>query len=219
MKQLSGLDASFLYMETPTTYGHVSGLGIYTRPNPAFDPYRIVRERFGSMVGHVEPFRRRVVEVPFGLDHPYWVDDPHFDLDYHVRQIGLAPPGNDEQLADQVARIIGRQMDRTHPLWEVYVIEGLADGRWALLTKFHHATVDGAAGVIIAATHPIMSGPAVDRLKNSPAVEVVVTNTLPLSDEQRFDKLTCLSIAPLLSQAIREVFEDGSVTKMFDGQA
>ena len=78
---------------------------------------------------------------------------------------------------------------------------------------------DGAKGVIIAATHPILSGPAVDRLKNSPAVEVVVTNTLPLTDEQRFDKLTCLSIAPLLSQAIREVFEDGSVTKMFDGQA
>ena len=78
---------------------------------------------------------------------------------------------------------------------------------------------DGAAGVVIAATHPIMSGPAVDRLKNSAVTEIVVTDTLPLSDEQRFDKLTCLSIAPLLSQAIREVFEDGSVTKMFDGHA
>jgi len=78
---------------------------------------------------------------------------------------------------------------------------------------------DGAAGVVIAATHPILSGPAVDRLKNSAVTEIVVTNTLPLSDEQRFDKLTCLSIAPLLSQAIREVFEDGSVTKMFDGHA
>ena len=78
---------------------------------------------------------------------------------------------------------------------------------------------DGAAGVVIAATHAILSGPAVDRLKNSAVTEIVVTNTLPLSDEQRFDKLTCLSIAPLLSQAIREVFEDGSVTKMFDGHA
>ena len=78
---------------------------------------------------------------------------------------------------------------------------------------------DGAAGVVIAATHPIMSGPAVERLKASPAQEIVVTNTLPLTEEQRFDKLTCLSIAPLLSQAIREVFEDGSVTKMFDGHA
>ena len=149
MKQLTGLDAAFLYMETPTTYGHVNGLAIYQRPSPDFDPYAAVYERFGAMVGHVEPLRRRVVEVPFGLDHPYWIDDPHFDLDYHVRQIGLAPPGAVDQLAEQVARIIGRPMDRTHPLWEVYVIEGLDDGRWAMLTKFHHATVDGAAGVIM----------------------------------------------------------------------
>jgi len=78
---------------------------------------------------------------------------------------------------------------------------------------------DGAAGVVIAATHALMSGPAVDRLKNSPATEVVVTNTLPLSDESQFDKLTQLSIAPLLSRAIREVFEDGSVASLFDGHA
>ena len=78
---------------------------------------------------------------------------------------------------------------------------------------------DGAAGVVIAATHPILSGPAVDRLKNSAVTEIVVSNTLPIPDEKRFDKLTCLSIAPLLSQAIKEVFEDGSVTKIFDGQA
>ncbi|HEX4470500.1 MAG TPA: ribose-phosphate diphosphokinase [Nocardioides sp.] len=78
---------------------------------------------------------------------------------------------------------------------------------------------DGAAGVVIAATHPILSGDAVDRLKNSAVTEIVVTDTLPISEEKRFDKLTCLSIAPLLSQAIKEVFEDGSVTKMFDGQA
>jgi ribose-phosphate pyrophosphokinase len=78
---------------------------------------------------------------------------------------------------------------------------------------------EGAAGVIIAATHAILSDPAVDRLKNSPATEVVVTNTLPIPDDRRFDKLTCLSIAPLVSRAIREVFEDGSVTSMFDGHA
>jgi ribose-phosphate pyrophosphokinase len=78
---------------------------------------------------------------------------------------------------------------------------------------------EGAAGVVIAATHPILSGEAVDRLKNSAVTEIVVTNTLPISEEKRFDKLTCLSIAPLLSRAIKEVFEDGSVTKMFDGQA
>jgi diacylglycerol O-acyltransferase / wax synthase len=149
MKQLSGLDAAFLYMETPTTYGHVNGLAVYQRPSPDFDPYAAVYERFGSMVGHIEPLRRRVVDVPFGLDHPYWVDDPEFDLDFHVRQIGLAPPGAADQLAEQVARIVGRPMDRRHPLWEVYVIEGIGDGRWAMLTKFHHATIDGAAGVIM----------------------------------------------------------------------
>ncbi|MDH3678638.1 MAG: wax ester/triacylglycerol synthase family O-acyltransferase [Acidimicrobiia bacterium] len=149
MKQLSGLDAAFLYMETPTTYGHVNGLSIYERPSPDFDPFQTVYQRFGSLVGHIEPFRRRVVNVPFGLDHPYWIDDPHFDLDYHVREIGLAPPGAADQLAEQVARIIGRPMDRRHPLWEVYVIEGLGDGRWALLSKTHHATIDGAAGVMM----------------------------------------------------------------------
>ena len=78
---------------------------------------------------------------------------------------------------------------------------------------------DGAAGVVIAATHAILSDPAVDRLKNSPATEVVVTNTLPIPSDRQFDKLTVLSIAPLISRAIREVFEDGSVTSLFDGQA
>ncbi|MBI4883393.1 MAG: wax ester/triacylglycerol synthase family O-acyltransferase [Actinobacteria bacterium] len=149
MKQLTGLDASFLYMETATTFGHVSGLGIYQRPTPDFDPLRAAHERFGALVGHAEPMRRRLVEVPLKLDHPYWVDDPNFDLDYHVRHIGLAPPGSSDQLADAVARLVGRPMDRSRPLWEVYVIEGLADNRWAMLTKTHHATIDGAAGVIL----------------------------------------------------------------------
>ena len=149
MKQLTGLDASFLYMETATTFGHVSGLGIYERPSPEFDPYQVVYERFGALVGQAEPMRRKLVEVPFSLDHPWWIDDADFDLDYHVRHIGLAPPGGVDQLGEQVSRIVGRQMDRTRPLWEVYVIEGLGDGRWAMLTKTHHATIDGAAGVIL----------------------------------------------------------------------
>jgi WS/DGAT/MGAT family acyltransferase len=149
LKQLTGLDGSFLYMETPTTFGHVNGLAIYERPSADFDPYAAVHRRFASKVGELEPMRRRVVEVPFGLDHPYWVADPHFDLDFHIRHMSLAPPGRREQLADQVARIVGRPMDRTRPLWEVYVIEGLEGGDWALLTKYHHATIDGASGVIM----------------------------------------------------------------------
>ncbi len=149
VKQLSGLDASFLYMETANTYGHVNGLAIYERPDGDFDPYQAAYERFDALLGRLEPMRRRLVEVPFQLDHPYWIDDPDFDLNYHVRHIGLAPPGGADQLAEQVARIVGRRMDRSRPLWEAYVIEGLADGRWAMLTKTHHATIDGASGVLL----------------------------------------------------------------------
>jgi diacylglycerol O-acyltransferase len=149
VKQLSGLDASFLYMETPNTYGHVNGLAIYERPSPDFDPYQAAYDRFNALIGRLEPMRRRLVEVPFQLDHPYWIDDPDFDLNFHVRHLGLAPPGGADQLAEQVARIVGRRMDRSRPLWEAYVIEGLADGRWAMLTKTHHATIDGASGVLL----------------------------------------------------------------------
>ena len=93
MKQLTGIDASFLYMETPTTYGHVSGLLIFDRPSADFDPYAAVYESYEAMVGHVEPMRRRLVEVPFGLDHPWWIDDPNFDLSFHVRALNLANAG------------------------------------------------------------------------------------------------------------------------------
>jgi WS/DGAT/MGAT family acyltransferase len=149
VKQLSGLDAAFLYMETPTTFGHVTGLMIFERPSPGYDPFAAVYAKYGALVGELEPMRRRLVQVPFGLDHPYWVFDPAFDLDYHVRALNLARPGRDDQLAEQVARIVGRPLDRSRPLWEVYVIDGLESGRWALLTKYHHATIDGASGQLM----------------------------------------------------------------------
>lgn len=149
MKQLTGLDATFLYMETPTTFGHVTSLMILERPSPDYDPYAAVYAKYASLVGQLEPLRRRLVGVPFGLDHPYWVFDPALDLDFHVRELHLARPGLVDQLAEQVSRIVGRPMDRTRPLWEVYVVDGLQDGRWALLTKYHHATIDGAAGQLM----------------------------------------------------------------------
>jgi WS/DGAT/MGAT family acyltransferase len=188
MKQLSGLDASFLSMETPTTFGHVNGLGIYERPSGDFDPYPAVRERMAAIVGHLEPMRRRLVEVPFGLDHPYWIDDPHFDLDFHVRHLGLAPPGTMEQLGEQVARIIGRPMDRAHPLWEMYVIEGLADGRWAVLTKTHHATVDGAAGVLLLTM-------LTDDRADAPLPEAVVWEPEPVPSDAAMLKRTAIQLA------------------------
>ena len=148
MKQLTGLDASFLYMETANAFGHVSSLSVYERPDdPGFRPFEAFRARVEAALPQLEPFRRRLVEVPFELDHPYWVADPGFDLDFHLRHQAVPEPGDDEQLAAQVARIIGRPMDRSRPLWEAYVFEGLADGCFAVLTKVHHATIDGASGV------------------------------------------------------------------------
>jgi diacylglycerol O-acyltransferase / wax synthase len=148
MKQLSGLDASFLYMETASQFGHVSSVSVYERPSddPDYDPLAAWRDQIERRLHLLEPLRRRLREVPFGLDHAFWVEDPAFDLDFHVRHNAVPPPGTDRQLAEIVARIIGRPMDRSKPLWETYVIEGLAEDRFAILTKVHHATIDGASG-------------------------------------------------------------------------
>nr|WHW29283.1 putative wax ester synthase/acyl-CoA:diacylglycerol acyltransferase [uncultured bacterium] len=147
MKQLSGLDTSFLNLETATSFGHVSSLSIYGRPDdPDFDPYQVFRSQIESKLPILEPFRRRLVEVPFGLDRPYWINDPDFDLDFHLRHIAVPGKGTDEQVGELVGRLVGRPMDRSRPLWEVYVIEGLESGDFGILTKVHHATIDGAAG-------------------------------------------------------------------------
>ncbi|MCU1351252.1 MAG: wax ester synthase/diacylglycerol acyltransferase [Acidimicrobiales bacterium] len=147
MKQLTGLDASFLFLETASQFGHVSSVSIYERPDdPNYEPLAAWRDQIERRLHLLEPLRRRLREVPFGLDHPYWVEDPDFDLDFHVRHTAVAPPGGDEQLGELVARIVGRPLDRRRPLWETYVVEGLPDDRFAILTKVHHATVDGASG-------------------------------------------------------------------------
>lgn len=153
MQQLTGLDTSFLNLETRTTYGHVCGLAIFdpsTASVPATfeDTKQLIRDRIHLL----PPYRRRLVEVPFGLDHPYWIEDPDFDLDFHVRHMGLPPPGDQRQLAEQVARIVARPLDRSRPLWELYVIEGLENGYVAQLTKIHHCAIDGVSGAEILAT-------------------------------------------------------------------
>src|SRR5215212_62407 len=148
MRQLTTLDAQFLAVESARTYGHVGGLAIYdpsTAPGGEVglaDVCRLVGERLHLL----PPFRWRLVEVPFSLDLPYWVEDPDFDLDFHVRESAVPPPGEDRQLAETVARIFARPLDRKRPLWELYLIQGLAGGRIALLTKIHHSVVDGVSG-------------------------------------------------------------------------
>ena len=148
MKQLSGLDVSFLNLETATSFGHVSSLSIYGRPegDPDYKPYEQLRAQVESKLGILEPFRRRLVKVPFDLDRPYWINDPDFDLDFHLRHIGIPGDASPEKVGELVGRLVGRAMDRTKPLWEAYVIEGFPNGDFGILTKVHHATIDGAAG-------------------------------------------------------------------------
>ena len=150
LTQLSGMDASFLYLETGRSFGHVNSILLFDRPeDPSFDPYSEYRSRMERAVADFLPLRRRLVEVPFGLDHPYWADDPDFDLDFHIRHVAVPPPGGRKELDALVARLIGRPLDRSKPLWEAYVIEGLEHDRFAVFTKMHHATIDGAAGAML----------------------------------------------------------------------
>ena len=157
MQQLSGQDASFLYFETPKAPMHIGSFLVY---NPETAPGSFVR--FKDILAHVESrlhlsrvFRQRLVNVPFNLDHPYWIDDDDFDLEFHVRHIALPKPGDWRQLCIQAARLHARPLDLTRPLWEMYVIEGLDNvegtppGSFAVLTKTHHAIIDGASGAEI----------------------------------------------------------------------
>jgi len=153
LEQLTGLDTSFLNLETPTTYGHVSGLAIFDASSASVPPtYEDVKKLIEERIHLLPPYRRRLVEVPLGLDHPYWIEDPDFDLDFHVRHIGLPAPGDRRQLAEQVARIVARPLDRSRPLWELYVIDGLEGGYAAQLTKIHHCAVDGVSGAELLTT-------------------------------------------------------------------
>jgi diacylglycerol O-acyltransferase / wax synthase len=152
MQQLSGLDATFLYMESATNYGHVGGLQIFAN---AETPHFRTPEQEAAHTEYLYSLatytRRRLVEVPFGLDHPYWVEDPDFDREYHERTVAVPWPGTDRQLEQVVSRIASRPLDRSRPLWEVYLIEGLDEGRkFAIYSKTHHAAIDGATGTQLA---------------------------------------------------------------------
>nr|WP_275403874.1 wax ester/triacylglycerol synthase family O-acyltransferase [Pseudonocardia acidicola] len=146
---MSPLDASFLFMEQRTTAMHVGG--VMTFAPPADGPFDV--EAFIKLIGHrlalVPRYRQKLREVPGRLGLPVWVDDPDFDLSFHVRRSALPAPGADTALRELVGRLLSRQLDRSRPLWEVYIIEGLAGDRFAVVTKTHHAMVDGLASMDI----------------------------------------------------------------------
>ncbi len=146
-ERLTGLDASFLYMETPTLHMHVAITAVFDPSTvPGGYTFRRIRQLISDRIPLAPVFQRRLVEVPLRLGHPVWVDDPEFDIDNHLRRAALPAPGGMRELGDFAADVISRQLHRDRPLWEMWLVEGLEDGKIALVAKMHHSTVDGVSG-------------------------------------------------------------------------
>src|SRR3954466_14101764 len=145
--RLTALDASFLAQEGPSSHMHVGALARFEGPPP---PFAEVLDSLRTRLHLVPRYRQRLKVPPAGTGRPLWIDDPTFNLEYHVRQTALPKPGSEDQLLRLTGRIFSQQLDRARPLWELWIVEGVEDGGFALISKTHHAMIDGIAGVDIA---------------------------------------------------------------------
>ncbi len=143
MERLSVLDAEFLHIEDGVAHMHIAGASIFEGPAPGYDA---LVDMLAAKLHRIPRYRQRIRTVPFELGRPVWVDDPHFQLRYHVRHTALPAPGDDAALRNLMGRLMSQELDRRRPLWEVWMVEGLDDGRWALVSKVHHCMVDGVSG-------------------------------------------------------------------------
>ena len=141
--RLSPLDASFLHIEDDVSHMHIASVAIFEGPQP---PFADIVSMVEAKLALVPRYRQVVKFVPFELGRPVWVDDPHFNIEYHLRHTALPAPGGEAELRKLVGRVMSQPLDRSKPLWEIWVVEGLEDGRWAMLAKTHHAMVDGISG-------------------------------------------------------------------------
>src|SRR5215210_2959447 len=144
--RLTGLDSSFLHLEDAASHMHVAGVMIFEGDPP---PYDGLLDAIDRRLGLVPRYRQKLAFVPLGQGRPRWVDDPHLNLRYHVRSTALPAPGSEDQLKALAGRVFSQQLDRDKPLWEIWLVEGVEGGRFALLAKTHHALVDGISGVDI----------------------------------------------------------------------
>jgi diacylglycerol O-acyltransferase len=165
MDRLNPLDASFIDVEDGDQRASmaIALIAVFEGPVPSYDEF------LAFLTGRlplVPRYRQKLRQVPFRLGPPVWVEDPHFDLRYHLRQTALPGPGGDEQLSRLIARVMGQRLDRDYPLWEYWLVTGLAGDRWAVITKVHHCMVDGVSGTdmyrVIFDASPEPSAPAVD---------------------------------------------------------
>jgi WS/DGAT/MGAT family acyltransferase len=147
MERLTGLDAAFLYLENPTNHMHVAMTMVLDPSSvPGGYTFENLKQFIANRVHLVPPFTRRLVEVPLNLAHPVWVEDPDFDIDFHIRRIGCPAPGGRRELGEMAGQIASTPIDRSRPLWELWVIEGLKQDRIGVVTKVHHAAIDGSSG-------------------------------------------------------------------------
>ena len=143
MQAMNALDASFLDVEDSVSHMHIGSVGIFEGPPPSRE--EAARWVLGKLP-LVPRYRQTIRRPPLSLGRPVWADDEHFNLDYHLRRTALPAPGGEQELRLLVGRVMSQQLDRDKPLWEMWLVEGLDDGRWALISKIHHALVDGVAG-------------------------------------------------------------------------
>lgn len=195
--RLTGLDTSFLHLERDATHMHVAACAVFEGTAPAYED--VVAEVLSRL--HLVPrYRQRLASVPFDQGRPVWVDDPHFNITYHVRHTGLPRPGGDRELKRLSGRIFSQALDRTRPLWELWLVEGLSDERFALLTKTHHALVDGISGVDIAT---VLFDASPDPLPVAPPEQEWVPRPLPSQAQLLADAL--LERATVPAEIVRGV--------------
>jgi diacylglycerol O-acyltransferase / wax synthase len=142
LEAMSPQDATFLHVENDVTPMHIGGVSIFEGPPP---PFAELRSMVESKLDLTPRYRQKVRFVPLGLGEPVWVDDPHFNIGYHLRHSAVPSPGTEKQLRNTAARVFSQHLDRSKPLWEIWMVEGLEEDRWALLSKVHHCMVDGVA--------------------------------------------------------------------------
>jgi diacylglycerol O-acyltransferase / wax synthase len=183
--RLTGLDTSFLHLERDSAHMHVAGCMVFEGEAPTYEE---LVDQISSRLHLVPRYRQRLAFVPFNQGRPVWVDDPHFNIAFHVRHTALPSPGGEAQLQRLAGRVFSQALDRSRPLWEIWLVEGLSEGRFALLSKTHHALVDGVSGVDIAT---VLFDTSPDPMPVAPPDQEWVARPLP-------------SGAQLLADALRE---------------
>ncbi len=195
--RLTGLDSSFLHLERESAHMHVGGVMVFEGEAPAYDD---LVEAIGSRLHLVPRYRQRLAFVPLEQGRPVWVDDPHFNVAFHVRHTALPAPGSDDELRRLAGRAFSQALDRGRPLWELWLVEGLAGDRFALLSKTHHALVDGVSGVDIAT---VLFDASPDPMPVAPPDHAWVARPLPSDTQLLADAL--LERATVPAEIVRGV--------------